>query len=64
MKSGKRGLILIIPALRLFFTLEQARRVPFVLIPLRAYLGSVLLIMFLMNIVWATLGVFCFAGEG
>jgi hypothetical protein len=55
--------VLIFPAVRLFFTLKQARRVFFVLIPLRKYLGSVLMLMLIFNFMYAQLGEQLFAGE-
>ena len=62
-RDDLQRLILVAPTLRLFFALKQARRVPFVLIPLRAYLGSVFALMVLNGIVWATLGVSFFEDE-
>jgi len=53
-------LLLTLPTLRNFFTLKQARRVPFMLIPLRSYLGSVLALMVTFNFMWAILGVTMF----
>ena len=43
--------LLVLPTLRLFFTLKQARRIPFVLIPLRSYLGAVVVLMFIFNFI-------------
>ena len=55
-------LLLVAPTLRLFFVLKTARRIIFVLVPLRTYLGSVMMLMLIFNIMWATLGVELFEG--
>ena len=46
--------LLVIPTLRLFFVLKTARRIIFVLVPLRMYLSSVLVLMLMFNFMAAT----------
>ena len=56
-------LFIVLPTIRLFFTLKQARRVPFVLIPLRQYLLSVVALMMLFSYMYAIVGVTLFEGN-
>ena len=53
---------LVTPTLRLFFVLKTARRIIFVLVPLRQYLISVLVLMLVYNFMFAIVGVTLFEG--